>query len=85
MGDIYTRLFAAWEAQGGSLFCHFSSVAKWSKWGSWGALQYFDDDPADSPKFMAIVEWSRTVGQKIGSTAEEIGQVPVRKDVDAGN
>ena len=84
MGDIYSRMFEAWKARGGSLFCHFSSVSKWSKWGSWGALQYFDDAPASSPKFMAMAHWAGTNGQSIGSAAKQVHQMPVRKNIDAG-
>jgi len=84
MGSIYARLLGAWKQEGGSLFCHFSSVSKWSKWGSWGALQYFDDDPATSPKLAALVDWAKATGQKVGSAAKEVRQMPVRKNVDAG-
>lgn len=84
MGTIYTRMLEAWQQSGGSLFCHFSSVSKWTKWGSWGALQFFDDDPAASPKLAALVTWAKARGQRISLTAEEVGQVPVRKNVDAG-
>lgn len=55
MGNIYTQYYDAWEKAGGDLFCSFSSVGKWSKWGSWGLLQYYDDDPKQSPKFMATI------------------------------
>jgi hypothetical protein len=83
MGSIYSRMLEAWTREGGSLFCHFSSVSKWTKWGSWGALQYFDDNPAASPKLTALLEWARDRGQKVGSMAKEIDQVPVRKKIDA--
>lgn len=79
MGGIYDALFKGWTDAGGSLFCHFSSVAAWTKWGSWGALQYYDDDPAASPKFSALVRWARSRGQELSGTAEEIPHVPVRK------
>jgi len=84
MGRIYTRMLDAWRQDGGSLFCHFSSVSQWTKWGSWGVLQYFDDAPAGSPKLSALLEWAASTDQVIGSTAEEIREVPVRENVDAG-
>jgi len=84
MGLIYTRMLDAWRQDGGALFCHFSSVAKWTKWGSWGALQYFDDDPAASPKLNALLTWARNGGQTVGSAADEIRKMPVRKNIDAG-
>ena len=65
MGLIYRKHLDAWTAEGGDLFCHFSSVSNWSKWGSWGVMQYFDEDPASSPKFMAIMRWARQCGQPV--------------------
>ncbi|MFQ6099402.1 MAG: hypothetical protein ACE5O2_16840, partial [Armatimonadota bacterium] len=56
MGGLYTRYLDAWRDAGGELCCIFSSVGRWSKWGSWGALEYVDDD---TPKYQAIVRWSR--------------------------
>jgi hypothetical protein len=49
----------------GDLFCNFSSVGAWSKWGSWGLLQFYDDDPARSPKFMATMRWAKNLGQPV--------------------
>jgi hypothetical protein len=65
MHELYTRYYAGWEAANGDLLCHFSSVGQWSKWGSWGLLQYADDDPRSSPKFMATMEWARKLGQPV--------------------
>jgi hypothetical protein len=65
MGEIYRRYYRAWEAAGGDLLCHFSSVGRWSKWGSWGLLQYYDDDPNASPKFSASMHWARKCGQPV--------------------
>ncbi|MEI6491880.1 MAG: hypothetical protein WCO94_04960 [Verrucomicrobiota bacterium] len=84
MGTIYNRMLEGWQGAGGSLFCHFSSVSKWSKWGSWGTMQYFDDEPADSPKLTALVTWAKRNGQAVGLPAKEIHQVPARKNIDAG-
>ncbi|MBN1815731.1 MAG: hypothetical protein JW828_00130 [Sedimentisphaerales bacterium] len=65
MADIYAKYFTAWEEAGGDLFCYFSSVGQWSKWGSWGLLQYSDEDPKLSPKFMATMQWARKCGQAV--------------------
>ncbi len=65
MGQIYDKYFAAWEAAGGDAFAYFSSVGNWSKWGSWGAMQFYDEDPAQSPKFQAILRWATKCGQKV--------------------
>jgi hypothetical protein len=65
MKAIYKKYYAAWEADGGDLLCHFSSVGQWSKWGSWGLLQFADDDAAKSPKFTATMEWAQKLGQPV--------------------
>ncbi len=65
MGEIYRQYYAGWTAAGGDLFCYFSSVGSWSKWGSWGVLQFYDDDPLQSPKFLATMRWARQCGQKV--------------------
>jgi hypothetical protein len=65
MGKIYDRYYAAWTKAGGDLFCYFSSVGRWSKWGSWGILQYYDEDPSKSPKFMSTLRWAKSRGQPV--------------------
>ncbi len=65
MGRIYERYFQAWEENGGGLFCYFASVSRWSKWGSWGILEFADDDPSQSPKFMATMGWAKKLGQPV--------------------
>lgn len=65
MGKLYQRYFEAWTAVGGDLHCHFSSVAPWSKWGSWSLLRHLEENPAQSPKFMATMGWARQRGQKV--------------------
>lgn len=65
MGEIYAKYFDAWTAQGGDLFCYFASTSSWSKWGSWGILEWFDDDPGKSPKFMATMRWAKQCGQPV--------------------
>jgi hypothetical protein len=65
MGELYTRYFDVWQQHGGDLFCHFSSVGVWSKWGSWSTLQHLDDDPRNSPKHHALVDWARQLKQAV--------------------
>jgi hypothetical protein len=67
MGGIYEKYLDAWVREGGDLFCSFSSVSRWSKWGSWGLMQYYDDDPAKSPKFAATMRWARKLGQPVNA------------------
>jgi hypothetical protein len=63
MGEIYRKYLQAWVEVGGDLFCHFSSVGRWTKWGSWGLLQFYDDPP--TPKFRAVMEWAKELGQDV--------------------
>ncbi|MFZ8853558.1 hypothetical protein [Fervidibacter sp.] len=63
MGEIYRKYLRAWVEVGGDLFCHFSSVGRWTKWGSWGLLQFYDDPP--TPKFKAVMEWAKELGQDV--------------------
>ncbi|HSV75141.1 MAG TPA: hypothetical protein VLH79_15390 [Chthonomonadales bacterium] len=69
MGDLYRRHLSDWVRAGGGLFCHFSSVGAWTKWGSWGLLQHYDDPPESSPKFVATMEWARSLSQRVGGAA----------------
>lgn len=65
MGEIYRKYLRAWTELGGGLFCHFSSVSRWSKWGCWGLIQYYNEPP--TPKFKAVMEWARGLGQRVGT------------------
>jgi len=65
MGAIYERYYKAWTEEGGDLFCYFASISRWSKWGSWGIMQYYDDDPAKSPKFTSTMRWPKQCGQPV--------------------
>jgi len=65
MGELYGQYYRAWEAAGGDLLNHFSSVAKASKWGSWGLAEYYDQGPREAPKLKATLEWARSRGQKV--------------------
>ena len=71
MGAIYRKYFDAWRSAGGDLFCHFSSVGNWSKWGSWGVTRYYDDDPRETPKLMAIMDWAKSCGQNVAAPSAE--------------
>ncbi len=65
MGHIYDKYYRAWMEAGGGLLCYFASVGRWSKWGSWGIMQYYDEDPAKSPKFMSTMHWAKRWGQPV--------------------
>ncbi len=65
LADIYQKYYQAWTDAGGDLLCYFSSVGRWTKWGSWGILQWYDEDPRKSPKFMSTMRWARQLGQPV--------------------
>lgn len=54
MGRLYEKYLRLWQARGGGLLVAFNSTMVDSKWGCWGALQYYDDDPAQAPKYDAL-------------------------------
>ena len=55
MHELYLRLLEGWKELGGRLFCHYSSVGRFSKWGSWGSKEYQGQPSA--PKFAAQMEF----------------------------
>jgi CheY-like chemotaxis protein len=56
MREAYNRHLAQWKAHGGGLWCAFSSVGEQgTRWGSWGHLEYYGQNPAEMPKFQAIL------------------------------
>jgi hypothetical protein len=65
MGEIYRKYYDGWKQHGGDLFCVFASVGNWSKWGSWGLAEYFDERPADVPKYQATLDWAKAQGQPV--------------------
>lgn len=65
MGKVYTQFLDGYKAAGGDLFCAFASTGSWSKWGSWGAMEWYDEDPKKSPKYMSMVRWAKAQGQKM--------------------
>jgi hypothetical protein len=59
MGDLYRKYFAHWsEVTGGNLFCHWTATGKYGRHGSWGLLEWRTQDPATSPKYQALKDWS---------------------------
>lgn len=74
MAEIYRKYYEAWTSEGGDLFCYFASTGSWSKWGSWGILEWFDEDPAKSPKFMATIRWAANCGQKMDGALRPSGR-----------
>lgn len=65
MGEVYTKNLMDWQKAGGDLFCTFNSVNEWNKWGYWGLLRNRFENPKDSPKFSAVIQWAKSRGQKM--------------------
>jgi len=59
MRELYLEDLKNWQEVGGSTFCVFSSVGKYSKWGSWGVLEWSDQKEDTAPKMMALREWMK--------------------------
>jgi hypothetical protein len=56
MKQIYKDYLAAWAAEGGGTFVHFSYIYVPQKWGSWGSLEYQDQALSTAHKYQALVE-----------------------------
>jgi len=57
MGDLYLDYLDMLQAEGVTLFMHFSYVGSWGKYGSWGSLEYQDQPTESAPKFQALLDW----------------------------
>lgn len=67
MGVIYRKYYEGWKDAGGDLFCVFASIGTWNKWGSWGLAEYYDERPADVPKYEATIQWALQQGQSVAT------------------
>jgi hypothetical protein len=59
MKDLYLEDLKNWAEIGGSTYCVFSSVGKYTKWGSWGVMEWSDQKESEAPKMMALREWMK--------------------------
>lgn len=55
MAPIYKRLLNDWRAAGGTVFCLFQAIGRWTEWGYWGHLEHVD---AQSPRWDAFSAWN---------------------------
>jgi hypothetical protein len=56
MKDAYLRHLAQWQRHGGGLWCAFASIGEQgTRWGSWGHLERYGQNPAEMPKFEALI------------------------------
>ncbi len=56
MKELYLQDMKNWAEAGGSTYCLFSSVGRYSKWGAWGLKEYDDDPDEKAPKLQAVRE-----------------------------
>ena len=56
MRDIYDEYLALWIESGGGTLAHYSFISGWGKYGLWGALEYVSQDPAEAPKYRALLD-----------------------------
>jgi hypothetical protein len=54
MGPLYAKYLQNWVKSGGDLFMHYSDVAASTMYGNFGALEFQDENPTSSPKYMAL-------------------------------
>jgi len=59
MRELYLEDLKNWQDIGGSTYCVFSSMGRYTKWGSWGVLEWHDQDPGTAPKHLAIREFMK--------------------------
>lgn len=57
MKALYLDYLAGWKQSGGALMAIFSSMGTYSKWGSWGLFEYHGQDPAEAPKYQAVMQF----------------------------
>jgi hypothetical protein len=63
MYDFYTEwLESIYDVVGTDGVNIFSSVGHIAQWGAWGHLEYQDQPPAEAPKYRAVVDFARRLG-----------------------
>ena len=59
IGGLYRTYLSRWrEATGNALMMHFTDVGPYTRHGSWGALERTGQDPATSPKYVALAAFA---------------------------
>ena len=56
MRAVYDEYLELWIASGGGMLAHYNDIGRWSKYGQWGALEYVTQDPAEAPKYRALLD-----------------------------
>jgi hypothetical protein len=56
MRAVYDEYLALWIESGGGTLAHYSFIGGWSKYGLWGCLEHLTQDPAEAPKYQALLD-----------------------------
>ena len=56
MRAVYDEYLELWIESGGGMLAHYNDIGRWSKYGQWGALEYVTQDPAEAPKYRALLD-----------------------------
>lgn len=58
MGSAVYEYLKDWDLEtSGGLFCYFTLHGGWGQYGSWGAMEGFEGDPLDYPKYQALLQF----------------------------
>ena len=38
------------------MLAHYNDIGRWSKFGQWGALEHVMQEPAEAPKYRALLD-----------------------------
>lgn len=60
MAKLYYEFLKGWKEAGGKLFIAFSAPRHFNWIGSWGIKEHIAQDPADAPKYRALMYFQKT-------------------------
>lgn len=60
MAKLYLEFLQGWRRSGGKLFIAFSAPRHFNWIGSWGIKEHIAQDPADAPKYRALMYFQET-------------------------
>jgi hypothetical protein len=66
MAALYRELLDEFFDLGGTLFVHFNDVFQPASFGNWGLLEYQDQDPNSSPKFVMLRDYIKANAARFG-------------------
>jgi hypothetical protein len=56
MRAVYDEYLTLWIESGGEMLAQYYDIGPWTKHGLWGALEYVTQDPAEAPKYRALLD-----------------------------